>query len=120
VAVSSELKIERGYFGLGDSVNVVQVTSTADFTVNIWARNVGTFHGGVQIDTPASQFRAPGSTGDEDGLVLDVPAQTGLNLGLIGGRRHEVISISNSSGARMGVFLTVVTAHGATVDMTIQ
>ena len=43
--MGSEIKIERGYFGLGDSVNVVQVTSTADFTVNIWARNVGTFHG---------------------------------------------------------------------------
>lgn len=116
--MSSELKIERGYFGLGDSDHLVQVTSTADFTISIWARNMETFHGGVQIDTPASQFRGPGSTGPEDDLVLDVPALTGLDLGRIGGRHGEVISISNAFGPRVSVFLTVVTAHGATVHMT--
>ena len=116
--MSSELKIERGYFGLGDPDHLVQVTSTADFTLSIWARNIETFHGGVQIDTPPSQFRGPGSTGPEDGLVLDVPPQTGLDLGRIGGRHGETISISNAFGARVVVFLTVATAHGATVQMT--
>jgi hypothetical protein len=110
--------IVRGYFGLGDHEIAVHVTSTEDFLVYIWARNVETSQGGVQIMTPPSQFRGSGSTGPADGLVLDVPAQTGRNLGCIGGRRGEKIDISNAFGARVTVFLTVVTCHGAKVKMT--
>jgi hypothetical protein len=117
--MTNRLKIERGYFGLGNSPQetVVKVTSTADFTIGIWARNVETFHGGVQILTPPSQFRGPSSTGPEDGLVLDVPPQTGMDLGYIGARENEVISISSAFGARVSVFLTVATADGAIVKM---
>lgn len=118
VSVSSVFKIERGYFGLGDNDHLVEVTSSADFELGIWARNVDTFHGGVQVDTPASQFRGAGSTGPEDSLLMDVPAQTGLDLGSIGGRRDEVIKLSSGFGARVTVYLTVVTAHGAVVKMT--
>lgn len=110
--------VARGYFGLGDHEHVVHVTSSADFLLHIWARNVETFPGGVQIMTPPSQFRTSGSTGSHDGLVLDVPAQTGKDLGCIGGQGGETLDISNSSGARVTVFLTVVTAYGATVNMT--
>lgn len=110
--------VVRGYFGLGDHEHVVYVTSSADFLLHIWARNVETFPGGVQIITPPSQFRGSGSTGPQDGLVLDVPAQTGKDLGGIGGQGGETLEISNSSGARVTVFLTVVTAAGATVNMT--
>lgn len=110
--------VARGYFGLGDHEHVVHVSCDADFLLYIWARNVETFQGGVQVLTPPSQFRGGGSTGPQDGLVLDVPAQTGLDLGCIGARGGETIDISNAFGARVAVFLTVVTAHGATVTMT--
>ena len=110
--------IVRGYFGLGDHEQVVHVTSSADFLLHIWARNVETSQGGVQVLTPPSQFRGGGSTGPNDGLVLDVPAQTGTDLGCIGGQGGESIDISNAFGARVTVFLTVLTAHGATVTMT--
>jgi hypothetical protein len=117
-AMTNTLKIERGYFGLGSpNETVVKVTSTADFTISLWARNVETSHGGVQILTPPSQFRGPSSTGPEDGLVLDVPPQTGMDLGYIGARENEVISISSAFGARVTVFLTVATADGAIVKM---
>jgi hypothetical protein len=111
-------QIVRGYFGLGDHETVVNVSSTEDFLVYIWARNIETSQGGVQITTPASQFRGSGSTGPIDGLVLDVPAQTGADLGCIGGKRGEKIHISNAFGARVTVFLTVVTCHDAKVTMT--
>ena len=63
----------------------------------------------------ASQFRGLGS---ENELVLDVPTQTGLDLGRIGGWHGEVISISNAFGTRVVIVLTVATAHGATVHTT--
>src|SRR4051794_28009082 len=96
-AAATGFKVVRGYFALGDTDHVVHVTSSADFTLSIWARNVETFHGGVQILTPPSQFRTTASTGPHDGLVLDVPPQTGLDLGCIGARHNEVIDISNVS-----------------------
>jgi hypothetical protein len=110
--------IVRGYFGLGDHERVVNVTCNADFLLYIWARNVETSQGGVQVLTPPSQFRGSGSTGPQDGLVLDVSAQTGLDLGCIGAQGGETIDISNAFGARVSVFLTVITTHGATVTMT--
>lgn len=111
-------RITRGYFGLGDHEHVVHVRSNRDFRLSIWARNVETSRGGVQIMTPPSQFRGSGSTGPHDGLVLDVPAQTGMDLGSIGARGGETIDVSNAFGARVTVFLTVVSANGATVEMT--
>jgi len=111
-------RITRGYFGLGDHEHVVHVRSNQDFRLSICARNVETSRGGVQIMTPPSQFRGSGSTGPHDGLVLDVPAQTGMDLGSIGARGGETIDISNAFGARVTVFLTVVSAYGATVEMT--
>lgn len=111
-------QIFRGYFGLGDHEIAVHVTSTEDFLVYIWARNVETSQGGVQITTPPSQFRGAVSTGPMDGLVLDVPAQSGRNLGCIGAKRRETIDISNAFGARVTVFLTVVTCETAKIKMT--
>jgi hypothetical protein len=113
-------RVVRGYFGLGDHEQVVRVTSSADFVIHVWARNVETFEGGVQFDTPPSQFRTSGATGPADGLVLEVPAQTGISLGVIGGQAGETITISNAFGARVTVFLTVVTGHDATVTMIGQ
>lgn len=55
--------VTRGYFGLRDNDHIVHVTSDKDFVLYIWARNVKTFHGGIQITTPPSQFRGVGSTG---------------------------------------------------------
>jgi len=109
--------ITRGYFGLHDHDNVVHITSNSDYLVCIWARNVETFRGGVQITTPASQFRGPGSTGPVDGLVLDVPPQTGLDLGCLGGRANERINISDAFGARVTVFVTVQSKEGSLVSM---
>jgi hypothetical protein len=111
-------QVTRGYFGLGDHEQVVHVTSSSDFIVNIWARNVETTQGGIQVMTPPSQFRTSGSTGPKDALVLDVPAQMGMDLGSIGARGGEIIDISNAFGARVTVFLTVRTATGSTVQMT--
>lgn len=108
----------RGYFGLGDNESIVHVTSDKDFLLHIWARNIETSQGGVQVLTPPSQFRGSGSTGPQDGLVLDVPAQTGMTLGSIGAQGNETIDLSSAFGARVAVFLTVVTAQGATVTMT--
>jgi hypothetical protein len=107
-------------FGLGDWEIAVHVTSSADFLVYMWARNVETFPGGVQIITPPSQFRGAGSTGPIDGLVLDVPPQTGKDLGCIRGHAGETIDISNAAGARVTVFVTLVTAQGATANMTMD
>jgi hypothetical protein len=111
-------QIVRGYFGLGDHEVAVHVSSTEDFLVYIWARNVETTQGGVQVVTPPSQFRGSGSTGSSDALVLDVPPQTGQNLGCIGAKRRERIDISNASGARVTVYLTVVTCQSAKVTMS--
>jgi hypothetical protein len=110
--------VVRGYFGLGDNERVVHVTSDADFLLHIWARNIETSPGGVQILTPPSQFRGIGSTGPQDGLVLDVPAQTGMTLGCIGAQDGETVDLSSAFGARVTVFLTLTTADGATVTMT--
>ena len=117
-ATTQGAKVSRGYFGLHDHDKVVHVTSTADFIVCIWARNVETTQGGVQILTPASQFRGPGSTGPNDGLVLDVPPQTGMDLGCLGGKANETIDISDAFGARVTVFLTVRSAPRASISMT--
>lgn len=94
------------------------MTSSKDFLLYIWARNVEIRQGGVQIDTPPSQFRTSASTGPKDGLVLDVPAQTGMNLGCIGAQGGEIIDLSNASGARVGVFFTVVSEDDAIIDMS--
>ncbi len=116
--ISINQQIVRGYFGLSDNDPVVHVTCNLNFLLYIWARNVETFHGGIQITTPASQFQGRGSIGHPfDTLVLDVPSQTGMDLGCIGGRANETIDMNNAFGARVTVFLTVVTAQKATVDM---
>lgn len=111
-------QIVRGYFGLGDHQQVVHVTSTADFLLHIWARNVDSSLGGLQVLTPPGQFRGSGSSGEHDGLVIDVPAQTGLNLGGIGGKAGETISLSSAGNRLVRVFLTVLTGEAATVVMT--
>jgi hypothetical protein len=69
---------------LQDNDHIVHVTSDKEFVLHIRARNVETFHGGIQITTPRSQFRGVGFTGPDDGLVLDVPPETGMDLGCIG------------------------------------
>ena len=109
--------VSRGYFGLHDNDKVVHVSSSEDFLVCIWARNIETTRGGVQIITPASQFRGPGSTGPKDGLVLDVPAQTGMDLGCLGGKANERFDISDAFGARVTIFVTLQTKPGALVSM---
>jgi hypothetical protein len=110
--------IVRGYFSVGDWEQSVLVSSSSDFQTCIWARNVEVFHGGIQIMTPASQFQGGGSQGHPiDGLVLDVPAQTGMDLGCIGANAGETLNISNAAGARVTIFITVITAPGATVNM---
>jgi hypothetical protein len=113
-------KVERGYFGLGSGQpeQVVSISSTHDFTLSIWARNVETAPGGVQLLTPPSQFRGASSTGPIDGLVMDVPAQTGVSFSNIGGRGGEIFQVSSAGGGQIAVFLTIVTSHGATVSMT--
>lgn len=111
-------QIVRGYFGLGSQENVVRINSNHDYRLHIWARNVETSQGGIQIMTPPSQFRGSGSTGPNDGMVLDVPAQTGKDLGSLGAQGGETINISNAFGARVSVFLTVITANSATVSMS--
>lgn len=116
--MSFDQQIVRGYFSLGDWETLVHITSSADFLVCIWARNIETFAGGVWITTPPSQFRGGGSTGPIDGLLLDVPAQTGKDLGCIGGRAGETIDITNAFGARVTVFVTLITAQGATANMS--
>jgi len=110
--------VVRGYFGLGDHERVVHVTSDADFVLHIWARNADASLGGVEFSTPPSQFRGSGSTEPADRIVLNVPSQTGMNLGAIGARAGETIDISKAFPAPVTVFLTVVTCHDATVSMT--
>jgi hypothetical protein len=96
----------------------VHVTSDKDFVLHIWTRNVETFHGGIQITTPPSQFRGVGSTGPDDGLVLDVPSETGMDLGCIGARAGETIDITSAFSARVTIYLTVVTSVLSNVTMT--
>jgi hypothetical protein len=112
-------QIIRGYFGLKDHEAVVHITCNSDFRIFIWARNVETFAAGVQVLTPPSQFRGSGSTGPQDGLVMDVPAQTGIDLGCIGAKAGETIDVS-SGNARISIFVTVVTCSGARVNITTE
>lgn len=108
----------RSYFSLGDWEQSVHVSSSSDFQTCMWARNVEVFHGGVQIITPASQFQGRGSEGHPiDRLVLDVPEQTYMDLGCIGADAGETLTLSNAFGARVTVFITVITAPGAIVNM---
>ena len=100
-----------------DNDHIVHVTSGKDFVLYIWARNVETFHGGIQITTPPSQFRGVGSTGRDDRLVLDVPPQTGVDLGFIGARAGETIDITSAFSARVTMYLTVVTSVLSDVTM---
>ena len=110
--------VVRGFFDL-ERNHGVRVTCNADFLLYIWARNADTSQGGIAVYTPPSQFRGTGATGPEDWLVLDVPAQSGLDLGCIGAQGGEVIHISNANPfhTRVTLFLTVITAHGATATM---
>ena len=110
-------EIVRGYFALHDWEAAIHVTSTADFLVYMWARNIETFNGVVEVDTPPSQFRTPASSGPRDGLAMDVPAQTGMNLGCIGGKAGETIDIQGANN-RITIFVTVVTCEGAKVNIT--
>jgi hypothetical protein len=110
--------VTRGYIGLQDNDHIVHVTSDKDFVLHIWARNVETFHGRIQITTPPSQFRGVGSTGPDDGLVLDVPPETGMDLGCIGARAGETIDITSAFSARVTSYLTVVTSVLSNVTMT--
>jgi hypothetical protein len=111
--------VVRGYFSFPDWENAVYVTSSADYLLYIWARNVDLAWGGVQVLTPASQYQGGGATGHtSDGLVLDVPAQSGVDLGCIGAQGGETLVLSAAGSSRVTVFLTVVTAYGATVTMT--
>ena len=57
-----------------------------------------------------------GSTGSDDKLVLDVPPQTGMDLGCIGARAGETID-STSAFSRVTIYLTVVTSVLSTVTM---
>jgi hypothetical protein len=43
-------------------------------------------HSMVEFRSPRRRARGVGSTGRDDGLVLDVPPQTGMDLGFIGAR----------------------------------
>lgn len=115
--MSAGKQVVRGYFGLGDHEASVSVTSDDDFLLYVTARNVEIFDGGVQISTGPSQFRGSGSTGPSDALGLDVGAQSGVALGCIGASGGEAIELTNSHGARVTVFLTVVTTRHATVEM---
>ena len=72
-------EIVRGYFA-HDWETAIHITSTADFLVYIWARYMETTNGVVEVYTPPSQFRTPASSGLRDGLAMDIPAQTGMNL----------------------------------------
>jgi hypothetical protein len=111
--------VVRGYFSFPDWENAVYVTSSADYLLYIWARNVDTARGGVQVTTPGSQYQGGGATGHpEDALVLDVPGQSGIDLGCIGAQGGETIALSAAGNSRVTVFVTVVTAYGATVTMT--
>ncbi|MGI8412601.1 MAG: hypothetical protein ACR2LV_06190, partial [Solirubrobacteraceae bacterium] len=53
----------------------------------------------------------------EGRLVLNVGPGAGVDLGCIGGVTGEAIEISSAGGARVTVFITVVTAAVATVEM---
>jgi hypothetical protein len=110
--------VVRGYFGLGDYERVVHVTCDADFVLHTWAMNVRDCPGGVEFLTPPSQFRGGGFIDPADRITLNVPQQTGMSLGAIGGQAGETIDISNAHDAPVTVFLTVVTCHEATVSMT--
>jgi hypothetical protein len=110
--------VTRGYCGLQDNDHIVHVTSDKDFVLHIWARNVETAHGGIQIITPPSQFRGVDSMGSDDGLVLDVPPETGMDLGCIGARAGETIDITSAFSARVTIYLTVVTSVLSNVTMT--
>jgi hypothetical protein len=68
--------VTPGYFGLQRNDHIVHVTSDKDFVLYIWARK-WRYSMGIQITTPPSQFRGVGSTGPDDGLVLDVPRRPG-------------------------------------------
>jgi hypothetical protein len=67
--------------------------------------------------TPPSQFRGLGSAGSDDGLVPDVPPQTGMDLGCIGTRAGETIDITSAFSARVTIYLTVVTSVLSNVTM---
>ena len=110
-------EIVRGYFALHDWETAIHITSTADFLLYIWARNIETFNGVVEVYTPPSQFRTPASSGPRDGLAMDVPAQTGMNLGCIGGKAGETLDIQAANN-RITIFVTVVTCEGAKVNIT--
>jgi hypothetical protein len=110
-------QVVRGSFHLGDADKTVQVSSTGDFMVNILAQNSAELNGGVQFRTPPSQFRDDGEVGEQDGLVLDVPASSSLSLGAIGGAAEETLEFSAMGGAIVTVFFTVTTSKAATVTM---
>jgi len=68
---------------------------------------------------PASVKKVGGASGHtHDGLVLDVPGQSGVDLGCIGAQGGETVELTNAGSSRVTVFVTVVTAYGATVAMT--
>lgn len=110
-------QIVRGSFRLGDGDKIVLVSSTGDFIVNILAQNHAELNGGVQLRTPPSQFRGNEEAGEQDELVLDVPASSSLSLGAIGGAAEETLEFSTTGGVSVTVFFTVTTSKAAHVMM---
>jgi hypothetical protein len=116
-ACSLSQGVTRGFFAFPDHEHAVHVTSNTDYLVCIWARNIDLKGGAVQVSTPPSQFRSVGSTGPRDSLAMDVPPQTGLDLGCIGGRANETIDIVRGLEARIRLFITVQSKENSIVTM---
>lgn len=108
-------QVVRGYFKLARQAQGVHVKSDADCEIHLWARNLGPGDGGVQVITPTSEFH--GASEPEEGMVLDLPGQTGMDLGLIGAKAGETITFTQAYGSRVALYVTVVTSGFATVTM---
>lgn len=109
-------QVVRGYFRLGQRGPSVHVKSDADALVHLMARNNGPADGGLNVETSYSQFHL-GTLDPEDAMVLDLPSETGMDLGTIGIKANEVLELSQAYGSRVTVFVTVQTAGFATVEM---
>lgn len=63
--------VTRGYFGLPDNDHIVHVTSDKDLVLYIWAPDIPWRNSDRRRANSA--VLVLGSTGSDDGLVLDVP-----------------------------------------------
>jgi len=113
-------QIVRGYFGLGVHEQVVRVNSSQDYRLHIWARNVETSQGGIQIMTPGPLTRLSVTL-----QQLHCPVVEFIAVFVLGGSLNHLqplIQLASAAllGGRPAVALLLVAAQHIALSLALK